>query len=71
WRFLSTGLTLDVIHLLDFDQDISRQKVEVWVRLFLDSLRPAEAVRRLQPITAAVPYDHLPSTLPSVAELPS
>ena len=71
WRFLSTGLTLDVIHLLDFDQDISRQKVEVWMRLFLDSLRPAEAARRPQPITAAIPYDHLPSTLPSVVELPS
>jgi len=72
WRFLSTGLTLDVIHLLDFDQDISRQKVEVWMRLFLDSLRPAEAARRPQPITAAaIPYDHLPSTLPAVVELPS
>ena len=72
WRFLSTGLTLDVIHLLDFDQDISRQKVEVWMRLFLDSLRPAEAAGRPQPITAAaIPYDHLPSTLPSVAELPA
>jgi TetR/AcrR family transcriptional regulator len=72
WRFLSTGLTLDVIHLLDFDQDISRRKVEVWMRLFLDSLRPAEAAGRPQPITAAaIPYDHLPSTLPAVVELPS
>jgi AcrR family transcriptional regulator len=72
WRFLSTGLTLDVIHLLDFDQDISRQKVEVWMRLFLDSLRPAEAAGRPQAITAAaIPYDHLPSTLPAVVELPS
>jgi AcrR family transcriptional regulator len=72
WRFLSTGLTLDVIHLLDFDQDISRQKVEVWMRLFLDSLRPAEAAGRPQPMAAAaIPYDHLPSTLPAVVELPS
>ena len=72
WRFLSTGLTLDVMHLLDFDQDISRQKVEVWVRLFLDSLRPAEDVARPQPMAAvAIPYDHLPSTLPAVVELPS
>jgi TetR/AcrR family transcriptional regulator len=72
WRFLSTGLTLDVIRLLDFDQEMSRHKVEVWIRLFLDSLRPAEAARPLQAVVAAaVPYDHLPSTLPSVAELPS
>lgn len=72
WRFLSTGLALNVIHLLDFDQEISRQKVEGWVRLFLDSLRPAEAARPLQATAAAaVPYDHLPSTLPAVAELPS
>jgi TetR/AcrR family transcriptional regulator len=72
WQFLSKGLTLDVIHLLDFDQDISRQKIEAWTRLFLDSLRPAEAFKPLQAIAAvAIPYDGLPSTLPSVAGLPS
>jgi AcrR family transcriptional regulator len=72
WRFLGMGLTLDVIHMLGFDQNISRQKVEVWGRLFLDSLRPVEAGGGRQPIAvAAVPYDYLPSVPSSVEQTAS
>ncbi len=71
WQFLGMGLNIDVIHLLGFGQDISRHKVEVWVRHFLDSLRPDADVKRLQPVAGAVPYDHLPSTPASVEEIPT
>jgi AcrR family transcriptional regulator len=61
WHFLGMGLTLDTMHLLDFDGAITRQSVEAWVRFFIDCLRAEQPEGRLQPVGAAVPYDHLPS----------
>lgn len=66
WHFLGMGLTLDTMHLLDFDGAITRQRVETWVRFLIDSLRAEKPEGRLQPVGAAVPYDHLPSVPASV-----
>jgi AcrR family transcriptional regulator len=39
WEFMATGLALDLIHLLNFDDEIDRRSVEHWVRLYLESIR--------------------------------
>jgi AcrR family transcriptional regulator len=67
WHFLGMGLTLDARHLLDFDSDLTRQKVETWVRMLIDCVRADVPEGRLQPVTATVPYDHLP-VIPSSSE---
>jgi AcrR family transcriptional regulator len=66
WHFLGMGLTLDTVHLLDFDGAVTRQGVEAWVRFLVDSLRADKPEGRLQPVGAGIPYDHLPAVPPSV-----
>ncbi len=39
WQFMAFGLTLDLIHLLDFDEELNRSHVEESERLYLDSIR--------------------------------
>ena len=39
WQFLGIGLTLDLIHLLGFSQELDRGKVEQWGRLYQEMLR--------------------------------
>jgi len=38
WQFLGIGLTLDLIHLLGFSQELDRGKVEQWGRLYQEML---------------------------------
>jgi len=66
WHFLGMGLTLDTMHLLHFDNVITRQRMETWVSFLVDCLRADKPEGRLQPVGAAVPYDHLPSVPSSV-----
>jgi len=66
WHFLGMGLTLDTMHLLHFDGAITRQRMETWVSFLVDCLRADKPEGRLQPVGAAVPYDHLPSVPSSV-----
>ena len=39
WKFMAFGLTLDLTHLLSFDEALNRSHVEDWGRLYLDSIR--------------------------------
>jgi TetR/AcrR family transcriptional regulator len=39
WQFMGMGLTLDLIHLLGFDEELNRSHVEEWEMLYLDSIR--------------------------------
>jgi TetR/AcrR family transcriptional regulator len=39
WQFMSFGLTLDLMHLLGFDEELNRSYVEEWGALYLDSIR--------------------------------
>ncbi len=39
WQFLGIGLTLDMVHLLGFEAEMDRTKVERWGRLFLEAIR--------------------------------
>lgn len=65
WQILAQGLNLDVIYLLGFEDQINRQKLELSVRLSLDSLRPSRKVIGARPMAAAaIPYDHLPPAWP-------
>jgi AcrR family transcriptional regulator len=41
WQFLGIGLTLDLMHLLGFRDEMDRGKVEQWGRLYLDMLQAA------------------------------
>jgi hypothetical protein len=36
---MAFGLTLDLIHLLGFDEELNRSYVEEWGKLYLDSIR--------------------------------
>jgi len=38
WQFMGMGLCLDLIHMLDFTDEIDRSAVEEWQRLYLGSL---------------------------------
>jgi len=69
WHFLGMGLTLDTMHLLRFDDTITRQRMEAWVSFLIDCLRAEKPEGRLQPVGAAVPYDHLPSVPDSLEEM--
>ena len=69
WHFLGMGLTLDTMHLLRFDGVITRQRMETWVSFLIDCLRAEKTEGRLQPVGAAVPYDHLPSVPDSVEDM--
>jgi AcrR family transcriptional regulator len=39
WQFLGIGLTLDMIHMLGFTEDMDRSKAEQWSRLYQEVLR--------------------------------
>jgi AcrR family transcriptional regulator len=39
WQSMAFGLTLDLIHLLGFDEELNRSYVEEWGKLYLDSIR--------------------------------
>ena len=39
WHFMAIGLTMDLIHLLGCDKELSRRKVEDWGRLYLESIQ--------------------------------
>jgi AcrR family transcriptional regulator len=39
WQFMAFGLALDLVHLLGFDEELSRDHVEESGRLYLDSIR--------------------------------
>ena len=39
WHFMTIGLTFDLIHLLDLDEELDRRRVEDWGRLYLESVR--------------------------------
>ncbi len=39
WQFMAFGLSLDFVHLLGFDEELNRDHVEEWGRLYLDSIR--------------------------------
>lgn len=60
------GLAMDVAHILGFTPEVTRQKVELWVRQFLDVLKSNEERGALQPVPAALPYGHFP--LPATLE---
>jgi len=41
WQFMAFGLTLDLIHLMGFDEKLNRSHVEESGKLYLDSIREA------------------------------
>jgi AcrR family transcriptional regulator len=45
WQFLSIGLTLDLMQLLGFGDELDRRKVEQWGRLYLETLRTQQRPR--------------------------
>jgi hypothetical protein len=51
WQFLGIGLTLDMMHLLGFDDELDRAQAEQWARLYLGAIR---APRRKQSIGPGV-----------------
>jgi AcrR family transcriptional regulator len=44
WEFISLGLSLDVISLLEFEDRVDRQRVEHWADFLLQALRPGPEV---------------------------
>ena len=43
WQFIAFGLTLDLIHLLGFNEELNRSYVEEWGKLYLASIREGTA----------------------------
>lgn len=42
WHFMGIGFSMDLVFQLGFEDELSRDKVEAWGRLFLESLLPRE-----------------------------
>jgi AcrR family transcriptional regulator len=62
WQFLGMGFTLDLIHLLGFDEEVDRAKVEQWLRLFLKAIREKrqDGSRREYALPGAMPWREPP-----------
>jgi AcrR family transcriptional regulator len=41
WHFMAIGFTFDLVHHLALDDELDRDRVESWGRLYIDSLREA------------------------------
>ena len=54
WQFLGIGLTLDLMHLLDFSDELDRSKVERWGQLYVEMLRAPKTRSRVGPAVRAV-----------------
>lgn len=54
WQFLGIGLTLDLIHLLGFSDELDRSKVERWSQLYQEMLRAPRTRRGVVPAVRAV-----------------
>jgi AcrR family transcriptional regulator len=54
WQFLGIGLTLDLIHMLGFTDELDRTKVEQWGRLYLEMLQTPERREGVGPGVRAV-----------------
>jgi len=54
WQFLGIGLTLDLIHMLGFTDDMDRSKAEAWSRLYQEVLRAPTVERGVGPGVRAV-----------------
>ena len=39
WQFLGIGMTLDMMHLVGFDDDLKRARGEMWGRVYLDAVK--------------------------------
>ena len=46
WRFMGIGLSMDVIHVLGFEADLDRPRVESWGETFIDSIRARDGRRK-------------------------
>ena len=54
WQFLGIGLTLDLMHLLGFSDELDRGKVERWGRLYQEMLQAPKTRSRVVPAVRAV-----------------
>jgi AcrR family transcriptional regulator len=54
WQFLGIGLTLDLMHLLGFSDELDRSKVERWGRLYQEMLQAPKTRSRVVPAVRAV-----------------
>jgi AcrR family transcriptional regulator len=70
WHFLGMGLTLDLVHLLGFEADVDRTKVECWGRLFLESVRERqrEGPKREYVLPGSMPWREPPGEVYVQAE---
>ncbi|MGD0765220.1 MAG: TetR/AcrR family transcriptional regulator, partial [Dehalococcoidia bacterium] len=71
WQFLGLGLTLDVSYLLGFGRDVSRQKFEARMWLFLDAIRSPQAAGGSPRVAAASLHEHIPAAPPPLEGIPS
>jgi AcrR family transcriptional regulator len=39
WQFVANGIALDLIHMLDLDKELNREKIKAWGEHYLNSLR--------------------------------
>lgn len=54
WQFLGIGLMLDVIHMLGFQSELDRSKVERWGRLYQEMLRGPRKQQGVGPAARSV-----------------
>ena len=54
WQILGIGLTLELMHLLGFQDELDRSKVERWGRLYQELLRAPQRRVRMAPGVRAV-----------------
>lgn len=45
WQFLGIGMTLDMMHMLGFRDEMDRARADMWGRLYLESIRRRDGAR--------------------------
>lgn len=45
WQFLGIGMTLDMMHMLGFRDEMDRARADLWGRLYLESIRRRDGSR--------------------------
>lgn len=64
WQFVGIGLTLDMMQLLGFSDELDRSQVEQWARLYLGPLRAPRKMQGIGPGVRAVSELASPSAWP-------
>ena len=55
WQFLGIGMTMDLMHMLEFKDEVDRTRADLWGRIYLETVRKRDGARLSYVNTGASP----------------